>query len=161
MHGQHKAAQSSRCFWFNPAAANTVRMGWTGEHRFDSACKISSPAARFSERSSFNDDARFTLAMSDGTLVEGRLDDTDTCHFAVALEGAGITRIIGSSGAVLRHEWALEWIAISGADQSAKAEGKVAELPLFPDLEAVELAETHFSQDARLERMADRLIGRH
>jgi hypothetical protein len=112
-------------------------------------------------RTNSNDDARFTLAMSDGTLLEGRLDDTDTCHFAVAVEGAGITRIMGSSGAVLRHEWALEWIAISGADQSAKADSKAAELPLFPDLEAVELAETNFSRDARLERVADRLIGRH
>jgi hypothetical protein len=112
-------------------------------------------------RTCSNDAARFTLALSDGTLVEGRLDDTDTCHFAVAVEGAGITRIMGASGAVLRHEWALEWIAISGADQSAKADSRAAELPLFPDLEAVELAETNFSQSARLERIADKLIGRH
>lgn len=77
------------------------------------------------------------------------MDDTDTCHFAVAVEGAGITRIMGSTGSVLPHEWALEWIAISGADQSAKAESKASELPLFPDLEAVELAKTNFSQDAR------------
>jgi len=108
-------------------------------------------------RANSGDNARFTLALSDGTLVEGHLDESDTCHFRVAVEGAGITRIVGSHQPVLSHEWAIEWITISDADQSARAESRAAELPLFPDLETVKAADTKFSQARQLERIADRL----
>jgi hypothetical protein len=96
-------------------------------------------------RAGSNDNARFTLALSDGTLVEGHLDESDTCHFSVAVEGAGITRITGSRQPVLKHEWAIEWITISDADQVARAESQAAELPLFPDL-AVEDAVIGFGR---------------
>lgn len=108
-------------------------------------------------RARADDRTRFTLALSDGTLVEGVVDDTDICRFAVAIEGAGITRIAGSGEPALRHEWAVEWIAISAADQAARAESGATELPLFPDLQAVEGEATDFAQGSRLERIADKL----
>lgn len=81
-------------------------------------------------------ETRFALALSDGTLLEGTIDDADHCRFAVAIEGAGITRIAASGNPAIEHDWPVEWIAISPADQAARAESQAVDLPLFPDLRA-------------------------
>jgi hypothetical protein len=39
-------------------------------------------------------EAVFALALSDGALIEGRLDDDGYYHFVVSQEGVGMTRII-------------------------------------------------------------------
>lgn len=81
-------------------------------------------------------DARFALALSDGTLIEGAVDQADRCRFTVAVAGAGITRVAATGDPVLKHDGPVEWIAISPAEQTARADGGATTLPLFPDLQA-------------------------
>lgn len=101
-------------------------------------------------------ETRFTLALSDGTLVEGVLDGED-CRFEVSVAGAGLTHIGGSRGPALRHDWAIEWITISAAHQIGMAEKPADELPLFPDLAP---AEPEMPASGRLRSVMERLISR-
>ena len=60
-------------------------------------------------------DEGFAIAISDGTLVQGRFDNwVDECRFSVALEGSGIATISRAErGDVLDLAWKIEWISVA------------------------------------------------
>jgi len=60
-------------------------------------------------------DEGFAIAISDGTLVQGRFDNwVDECRFSIAVEGAGITTISRAErGDVLDLAWKIEWISVA------------------------------------------------
>ncbi|GGO91694.1 hypothetical protein [Stakelama pacifica] len=73
---------------------------------------------------------RFLLAASDGSLIEGRLEE-DRFDFRVVVDGAGISRI-GSGELTL--DWAVEWVTIAPYDAGALTERGPMPLPLFDSL---------------------------
>lgn len=80
----------------------------------------------------YDDDDRFLLGFSDGTLLLGTYNDSLECIWEVAREGAGIFRVVGG---VALLEWRAEWVTVSVYDANV-AEPPVPEaLPLFPDLD--------------------------
>lgn len=58
----------------------------------------------------FEDDDRFLVGLSDGTLLLGTYDDLLRCRWQVLQDGAGIMRI-GDRAVTL--EWRAEWITAS------------------------------------------------
>lgn len=64
-------------------------------------------------------ESRFFLAFSDGTLIEGDFGDEQLLAFRVAQEGAGIVRIEESS---LRLDWNVEWATIAPFKAGAQAQ---------------------------------------
>ncbi|PVX28821.1 hypothetical protein [Sphingomonas pokkalii] len=60
-------------------------------------------------------DEGFAIAISDGTLVQGRFDNwVDECRFSVTVEGAGIATISRAErGDVLDLAWKIEWISVA------------------------------------------------
>ena len=64
------------------------------------------------------------IAISDGTLVQGRFDNwVDECRFSIAVEGAGITTISRAErGDVLDLAWKIEWISVAIARDMRCAE---------------------------------------
>ncbi|SFK62746.1 hypothetical protein SAMN03159338_0223 [Sphingomonas sp. NFR04] len=60
-------------------------------------------------------DEGFAIAISDGTLVQGRFDNwVDECRFSVAVDGAGIATISRAErGDVLDLAWKIEWISVA------------------------------------------------
>ncbi|WP_218018165.1 hypothetical protein, partial [Sphingomonas azotifigens] len=69
-------------------------------------------------------DEGFAIATSDGTLVQGRVDNwVDECRFSVAVEGAGIATISRAErGDVLDLAWKVEWISVAIARDMRCAE---------------------------------------
>lgn len=80
----------------------------------------------------FDDDDRFLLGFSDGTLLIGTYDDDLRCTFEVATDGAGLVRF-GDGRAVL--EWRADWVTVSVYDANVVEPPVPEALPLFPDLD--------------------------
>lgn len=80
----------------------------------------------------YDDDDRFLLGFSDGTLLQGAYNDRLECIWAVARDGAGIVRFADGT-AVL--EWSAEWVTVSVYDANVVEPPVPEVLPLFPDLD--------------------------
>jgi len=65
----------------------------------------------------------FSLAFSDGTLVQGSYrDGIDACHFAIATEGSAVTRIARHDGCdVLDLDWNFDWITLAGETETLRS----------------------------------------
>jgi len=80
----------------------------------------------------YEDDDRFMIGLSDGTLLIGSYDEDLRCQFDVARYGAGLVRI-EKGGAVV--EWrGIEWAAVSAYDPNVAKPAVPLPMPLFPDL---------------------------
>jgi len=82
----------------------------------------------------YEDDDRFLVGLSDGTLLVGSYDDDLRCKFDIARDGAGIVRF--ESGAAL-VDWNVEWATIGIYDANVVEPAELNPMPLFPDLEDV------------------------
>lgn len=80
----------------------------------------------------FEDDDRFLVGLSDGTLLLGTYDDLLRCRWQVLQDGAGIVRIAESA---VTLEWRAEWITASCYYERANPNRHPEILPLFPDLD--------------------------
>ncbi|UXC91103.1 hypothetical protein EGM87_01010 [Sphingobium sp. RSMS] len=82
----------------------------------------------------YEDDDRFLVALSDGTLLVGSYDEDLRCKFDVARDGAGIVRFEGEAAFV---DWRVEWATISVYDANVVELSELTPMPLFPDLEDI------------------------
>lgn len=80
----------------------------------------------------FDDDDRFLLGLSDGTLLLGTYDEGLRCAWRVARKGSGEIRIIGDT--VLLEESA-EWATVAIYDANLVEPVTPKALPLFPELD--------------------------
>lgn len=80
----------------------------------------------------YEDDDRFLVGLSDGTLLQGVYDDQLECRWEIARDGAGFVRRDGRSIIV---DWRMEWVTISAYDPNVIEPGALPELPLFPDID--------------------------
>jgi len=62
----------------------------------------------------------FVVAFSDGTLLRGSYDFAlEECRFAVAIEGAGTTKIRrDSDGDQVELDWRIEWVSVVPGSQA-------------------------------------------
>jgi hypothetical protein len=80
----------------------------------------------------YDDDDRFLLGFSDGTLMMGSYNENLECDWEVAKDGAGLVRIVAGA-AVL--DWRAEWVTVSVFDPNVVETTPPDGLPLFPDLD--------------------------
>jgi len=80
----------------------------------------------------FDDDDRFVIGLSDGTLMQGIYDEKLVCTWSVLTEGAGIVRF-HRYGFTL--DWKTEWVAVSCHSAAQTVVQTSKPLPLFPDLD--------------------------
>lgn len=80
----------------------------------------------------YDEDDRFLLGFSDGTLLVGSYDDALRCLFEVARYGAGIIRFVKGRAII---DWRIEWATISVYDANVVEPPLPEALPLFPDLD--------------------------
>ncbi|NTZ42107.1 hypothetical protein G7A66_03155 [Altererythrobacter sp. SALINAS58] len=80
----------------------------------------------------FDDDDRFLLGVSDGTLLQGTYDEDLRCGWELAREGAGEDRF-DPSGAIVHGS--IEWVTASIYDPNVVEPQLPRVLPLFPDLD--------------------------
>jgi hypothetical protein len=80
----------------------------------------------------YEDDDRFLIGLSDGTLLQGAYDDQLECKWEVARDGAGFVRLEGRSIIV---DWRMEWVTVSAYDPNVIEPPLPPRLPLFPDLD--------------------------
>ena len=80
----------------------------------------------------YDDDDRFLLGFSDGTLLMGTYSDSLQCLWQVARDRAGIVRFIGDKVVV---DWRAEWVTVSIYDPNVVEPPVPDVLPLFPDLD--------------------------
>lgn len=80
----------------------------------------------------YEDDDRFLVGFSDGTLIVGSFDESLQCSFEVARYGAGIVRLEAGAFAV---EWRMEWATVGLFDPNVVEPPVPNPLPLFPDLD--------------------------
>jgi hypothetical protein len=80
----------------------------------------------------YDDDDRFFVGFSDGTLLQGTYDGSLRCKWKVAREGAGLVRFVGDSVVL---EWLAEWVTASVYDANVLEPQVPQALPLFPDLD--------------------------
>ncbi|WP_397586625.1 hypothetical protein [Sphingobium fuliginis] len=80
----------------------------------------------------YEDDDRFLIALSDGTLLLGCYDDKLECRWDIAREGAGMVHFTGNG---VRVEWRLEWATVSIYDPNVAEPPLPQALPLFPTLD--------------------------
>lgn len=80
----------------------------------------------------YEDDDRFLIGLSDGTLLQGAYDDQLECKWEVARDGAGLVRLEGRSIVV---DWRMEWVTVSAYDPNMIGPPLPPRLPLFPDLD--------------------------
>lgn len=80
----------------------------------------------------YEDDDRFLVGLSDGTLLVGRYDENLRCRFDVARDGAGIIRFENGSAII---NWKVEWATIGIYDPNVVEPPEPNPMPLFPDLE--------------------------
>lgn len=81
----------------------------------------------------YEDDDRFMIGLSDGTLLIGSYDEALSCRFDVARYGAGFVRIEHGVAVV---EWrGIKWAAVSTYDANIVEPPRPMPLPLFPDIE--------------------------
>lgn len=80
----------------------------------------------------YDEDERFLVGLSDGTLLMGYYDEAMRCHWEVARDGAGIVRFDGNA---VRVEWRVEWLTIGTFDANVVEPGLPPAVPLFPELD--------------------------
>jgi len=80
----------------------------------------------------YDEDERFLVGLSDGTLLMGYYDKAMQCRWEVARDGAGIVRFDGSA---VRVEWRVEWLTIGTFDANVVEPGLPPAVPLFPELD--------------------------
>jgi len=80
----------------------------------------------------YDDDDRFLVGLSDGTLLLGNYDETLRCFWEVARHGAGIVRFIGDTVVL---EWRAEWVTVAVYDANVVEPAVSQSLPLFPELD--------------------------
>ncbi len=80
----------------------------------------------------FDDDDRFLIGLSDGTLMQCIYDERLICTWSVLTEGAGIVQLHSQSFTL---DWKAEWIAVSTYSTSRCAIQSLEPLPLFPELD--------------------------
>lgn len=78
----------------------------------------------------YDDDDRFLVGFSEGTLLVGSYDDELQADFIVAREGAGIVRRDGRSVIL---DWPVEWATVSAFDSNVVEPPAPRPLPLFPE----------------------------
>ena len=81
----------------------------------------------------FEDDDRFMIGLSDGTLLVGSYDDALRCQFDVARFGAGLVRV--EQDAVIVDWRGIEWAAVSTYDANVVEPPEPAPLPLLDRLD--------------------------
>lgn len=80
----------------------------------------------------FDDDDRFLVGISDGTLLLGTYDEQLRCAWSVVREGASIVRI---EGECVDLHWSVDWINVGLYSCAMVDRSELAPLPLFPELE--------------------------
>jgi hypothetical protein len=80
----------------------------------------------------FDDDDRFLIGLSYGTLVQGIFDEKLFCTLSALIEGAGIVQL-HAQGFTL--DWKAEWIGVSAYSACRCAMQSSEPLPLFPELD--------------------------
>ena len=80
----------------------------------------------------YDEDERFLVGLSDGTLLLGTCDEDLTYAWSVARNGAGIVHIAKGSVTI---EWHIEWATISVYDPNVIDPELPDVLPLFPKLD--------------------------
>lgn len=80
----------------------------------------------------YEDDDRFLVGFSDGTLLLGAYDERLNCRWEIAREGAGIVRF---SDEGVRLDWRVEWATVSIYDPNVAEPPLPEALPLFPSLD--------------------------
>ncbi|KXU29478.1 hypothetical protein A0J57_23180 [Sphingobium sp. 22B] len=80
----------------------------------------------------YEDDDRFLLGFSEGTLLIGFYDDRLNCRWEVARGGAGIVQFTSDG---VRLNWHVEWATVSIYDANMAEPPLPQALPLFPDLD--------------------------
>jgi hypothetical protein len=79
----------------------------------------------------FEDDDRFLVGLSDGTLLVGSYDEELHCRFDVARHGAGIVQFDRGTAIV---DFRVDWATVSAFDANVVEPPAPASLPLFPEL---------------------------
>ncbi|MEC3911527.1 hypothetical protein U5A82_13960 [Sphingobium sp. CR2-8] len=80
----------------------------------------------------YDDDDRFMIGLSDGTLLVGNYDEDLRCQFDVARYGAGFVKIEKGAAVV---EWrGIEWATVSAYDANVVEPADPQPMPLFPEL---------------------------
>jgi len=77
----------------------------------------------------YEDNDRFLIGFSDGTLLLGAYDEQLKCVWDVATEGAGIVRFTDDG---VRLDWRVEWATVSVYDANIAEPPLPEALPLFP-----------------------------
>jgi hypothetical protein len=80
----------------------------------------------------YEDDDRFMVALSEGTLLLGSYNEKLECRWDVAREGAGIVHFTSEG---VRVDWRVEWAAASVYDPNVAEPPIPDALPLFPTLD--------------------------
>lgn len=80
----------------------------------------------------FDDDDRFLVGISDGTLLLGTYDEQLRCTWSVVGEGAAIVHIEGER---VDLHWSVEWINVGLYSSAMIDRSEPAPLPLFPELD--------------------------
>lgn len=80
----------------------------------------------------YEDDDRFLIGLSDGTLLVGSYDDDLRCQFNVARDGAGIVRFVDGVAVI---DWQMEWATVSPYDPNVVEPPMPKALPLFERLD--------------------------
>lgn len=80
----------------------------------------------------FDDDDRFFVGVSDGTLLVGTYDEHLHCSWSVAQDGAATIRIQDSQVAL---DWKIEWVTAAVYDSHMVQCEAPRHLPLFPELD--------------------------
>lgn len=80
----------------------------------------------------YDNDERFLVGLSDGTLLHGCYDEQMRCKWEVARDGAGIVKFEGDA---VRVEWRVEWLTVAAFDPHVVEPGLPPPLPLFPSLD--------------------------
>lgn len=81
----------------------------------------------------YEDDDRFMVGLSDGTLLVGSYDDALCCEFDVARYGAGFVQIERGAAKI---DWRrIEWATVSPYDANIVEPSDPEPMPLFPDNE--------------------------
>lgn len=80
----------------------------------------------------YDDDDRFLLCFSDGTLMVGRYNESLQCAWEIAREGTGAVHTMAD---ILTHDGQLEWVTAAIFDGNVVTARAPQSLPLFPHLD--------------------------
>lgn len=80
----------------------------------------------------YEDDDRFLVGLSDGTLLQGLYDDRLECVWEIVRLGLGI---VSFKGQCVKVEGHFEWATVSIFDANIVEPPLPAALPLFPELD--------------------------